>query len=349
MRQTLLFILLFISTTTFAQREYGVCDSTSYVFNADTTIIAGRKKLYLQTMAGITPLHDFTATDTNLYIRDFDIIKPTLWYTLVGSRYIGGGTTYLYKSTDQGQSWNIDTSYYAATLTYPAGSFHYNKSINQLQRVGEDSIALFMYYYESGIFFSVDGGSTWREWFRNLQTHYQGFLECDNHYYLYSFEGDALRPFMFAFHKSQLFTNIGSVEWQMTADSTHPRCIGTINGRCIYASSSLSRCEVYNFFRDTLDGACATLPLAFNSASPEATRFNIFPNPAPGGSQISITTNRQVTNVRVLDYTGRQVDASFAKAGEGWYTVHIKEYIGYIFTVVVTTPSGTFARRIIVE
>lgn len=348
MRQTLLFILLFISTGTSAQREYGVCDSTFYTFNSDTTVIAGQRKLYLQTSAGVTLLSDFTTPDTAFYIRDFDIIKPTQWYTLVGKRNIGS-ETYLYQSADRGQTWTLDTSYYAAILNSPASNNYYNKSINQLQRVGEDSIVLFMHYYESGIFFSVDGGSTWREWFRNLQTHYQGFLECDNYYFLYSFEGDALRPFMFPIHKSKLFTNVGGTEWYMPNNSTHPRCIGMVNGRCIYASSSLSRCEVYNFFRDTLDGACATLPLAFNTATPEATRFNIFPNPAPGGSQISITTNRPVTNVRVLDYTGRQVDASFTKKGEGWYTVHIEERIGYIFTVIVTTPSGTFARRVVVE
>lgn len=347
MKQTLLFIMLFISTTTFAQREFGVCDSTSYAFNADTTIIAGQKKLYLQTTAGLTLLHDFTMADTAFYIRDFDIIKPTQWYTLVGSRYIGS-ETYLYQSADRGQTWVLDTSYYTATLTYPAGNYDYNKSINQVQRMGEDTIALFMGYYESGIFFSVDGGTTWREWFRNLQTHYQGMLECDNYYYLYSFEGDALRPFMFPIHKSKLFTNIGGTDWYMPGNNTHPRCIGMVNERCIYASSSLSRCEVYNFFADTVAGACALLPAYTKGITPSVDEMLVYPNPAQEGDVITISVG-ELLSVRLLDYTGRHVEVAMNKEGIGKYTFSLNGQPAGIYTLVAATPTGTIVRRILVE
>lgn len=348
MKKLLLFICLFISITSFGQREYGLCDSSFYTFNTDTTIIAGRKKLYIQTGAGITLLRDFTMADTNFYIRDFDIIKPTLWYTLVGARYIGA-ETYLYRSVDRGQTWALDTSYYAATLNYPAANNYYNKSINQLQRMGQDSIALFMHYYESGIFFSVDGGDTWREWFRNMQTHYQGILECDYHYYLYSFEGDAIKAFMFPFHKSKLFANIGGDEWYMLGDSTHARCIGTVNDRCIYAANSLPRCHVYNFFVDTLVGACATLPAFTSTVKPNTNELAIYPNPAHDGETITISTNGDMMNARVLDYTGRQINVIISKASAVKYTLSLKGYAAGIYTIVLTTVEGIIAKRITVE
>lgn len=63
---------------------------------------------------------------------------------------------------------------------------------------------MFMHYYESGIIYSTDAGNTWTKWFDNLIVHYQGMLTCNDRYYLYSFEGDAFRPWMFGFDKNLL-------------------------------------------------------------------------------------------------------------------------------------------------
>ncbi|MBK6400157.1 MAG: hypothetical protein IPF75_18370 [Bacteroidetes bacterium] len=77
------------------QREYNTCDSTQFILNNDTTIIAGKRNLYVYTSSVTSHLYDFSTSDTNQYIRDFDIVKPDLWFTVVGSRYIGASRNYI--------------------------------------------------------------------------------------------------------------------------------------------------------------------------------------------------------------------------------------------------------------
>jgi len=182
---------------TAAQREFNVCDSTFYTFNSDTTIVAGKRQLYILSNSNLFPLFDFTTTNPDEYIRDFDILKPNLWYTVVGSRYIGSPTQ-LYKSINQGQSWDLDTNHFnASNVAFLSPAFlspAFLRSINNVQHLGGDTIVMFMHYYESGIIYSTDAGTTWTKWFDNLITHYQGMLECDNKYYIFGYEGDAFRP-----------------------------------------------------------------------------------------------------------------------------------------------------------
>ncbi len=97
------FIILFNLSvlSVYGQREYLVCDSTEYILNNDTSVIASRNQIYFSTSAGINLIYNFSHPDTNYYIRDFDIVNSNLWYTLIGSRYIGAPSI-LYRSGDQG-------------------------------------------------------------------------------------------------------------------------------------------------------------------------------------------------------------------------------------------------------
>ena len=93
-------------------RAFEACDSTSYFLNSDTTIVVDKYSIYSKTNSGIQLIYEFDMPFSNYFIRDFDIITPDFWYTLVGQNTISN-STFLYKSTDRGQSWDIDTSYYS--------------------------------------------------------------------------------------------------------------------------------------------------------------------------------------------------------------------------------------------
>jgi hypothetical protein len=341
--------MLFCLNQTWAQREYNVCDSTFYPFNADTTVIAGKRMLYIQTPGGVTPIADFTTLDTNEYIRDFDIIKPDLWYTLVGRRYIGGNTA-LYKSNDRGQTWTLDTSFFEATI-YDTSFFDqtYYNSINQLQKMGEDTIVLFVGYYHSGLVYSVDGGNTWQEWFRNMIVHYQGILECDNYYFLYAFEGDAFSPVMFAFQKYLLFSSSSNGDWDNNVPTTyHPPCHNGNDQRCIYAPQSLSRCAQYHHFVDTLPDVCTQLLSVLNPD--ELIRVTLSPNPTHDFIDVKIPLHSiNINELIVYDYLGRRIQPKIIKITGNTYRVQMSNYTTGIYTIVLNAGREVIASRFLLE
>jgi hypothetical protein len=134
-----------------------------------------------------------------------------------------------------------------------------------------------MHYYESGIIYSTDMGITWKKWFNNLITHYQGMLKCDNKYYIYGYEGDGFKSWMFGFNKHLLFTSDSLGQWtSFNINSNHPPCstvYDTVN--CIYAPFNLGRCGSYNYYKSFIDSLCA--PLGYSSYT--QTLLTIFPNP----------------------------------------------------------------------
>ena len=334
-------IICFLSILTYhiatAQREFNECDSTFYSLNEDTTVVAGKRQLYIQTNSNLVPLFDFTTTDPDEYIRDFDIVKPNLWFTVVGSRYIGSSTQ-LYKSINQGQTWDLDTNHYqTSNVQFLSPSFL--QSINNLQHLGGDTIVMFMDYYISGIIYSTDAGATWTKWFDNLITHYQGMLECENKYYIFGYEGDAFRPWMFGFEKSLLFTSDSAGAWNsFSTNSNHPRCStsnDTIN--CIYAANNLTRCATYNFFKSFIDSICN--PLALNTIEKET--FQIFPNPteeflniiSPTSAPSRITIFNSIGEIAtnyVVDKMGKEIRVDLKNQPDGIYFLRI-EYKGSLY------------------
>lgn len=343
---TLLLVLSWLGTH--AQREFAVCDSTFYPYNADSTIIAGRYKLYLQTSSGISLLRNFATSDTNEYIRDFDIVRPDRWYVLTGQRYIGGPTQ-LYRSDDRGQTWVTDTSFYPVMYTSWGARLTYYNSINQLQRLGQDTIMLFIGYYESALVYSVNGGNSWQFWFDNLIVHYQGFLECDNYYFLYSFEGDAFRPWMFPIPKSLLFSPDTGGAWNSFSNILHARCSGTTNPRCVYGPTSVPRCNVYQFFVDTLASSCAALPSGLPETLQPTGQLSIAPNPA--AENVAIQWNGEVLyTVRIIDAFGRTYAPPYVVTGNGLWRVNTAQLPpGYYMIQAISQYGSLASGRLLIE
>jgi hypothetical protein len=342
---TLSFVVCFFVSTALAQREYNTCDSTFYTYVGDTTIVAGKRHLYFQTGSGLTQFANFTSTDTSEYIRDFDIVQPDLWYTLVGLRYIGSPTR-LYKSRDRGVIWVEDTSFYVATRYHPTSAHDYYNSINQLQYLGNNTIVLLVGYYESGLVYSTDNGATWKEWFRNLISHYHGFLECNNKYYLYGFEGDAFRPWMFGFDKSLLFSPDTSGAWDMTRELYHPQCSGLANPNCIYAEPNINRCGQYSYMKNYIDSMCTALSV------PEITEHDgtrVYPNPSNGRFEVVVKEGR-VKEIRVHDMLGRDMKAGVSTLGAGKRVVELHNTTKGMYVVLISNTDGTvITRRILVK
>jgi hypothetical protein len=336
-RIVFIFLSILYYQITIAQREFNECDSTLYTLNADTIVVAGKRQLYIQTNSNLFPISDFSTTDPDEYIRDFDIVKPNLWFTVVGSRYIGSPAQ-LYKSINQGQSWTLDTSHYnASNVQFLSPSFL--QSINNLQHLGGDTIVMFMDYYISGIIYTTDAGATWTKWFDNLITHYQGMMECDNKYYIFGYEGDAFRPWMFGFDKSLLFTSDSAGAWNSFSNmSNHPNCStsnDTVN--CIYASSNLSRCATYNYFKSFIDSICN--PLALNTIENEI--FHIYPNPteeflniiSPTSEPSRLSIYNSIGEI-VTNYTsikmGKEIRVDLTNQSTGIYFLRI-DYKGSMY------------------
>lgn len=273
-----LFCILFLESLT-AQREYNVYDSTFYTLNNDTTIIAGKRQLYWLVNNTATPLHDFTTPDTNYYIRDFDIINDYVWYTLVGSRYISN-ETFLYKSIDKGNTWALDTSYYAVVPpdSLSGGAFTTYNGINQIQELGEDTVALLIGYYSSAVVYSYNAGQNWNWWFESMHAHYGGFLSCDTTYYLWGWAGDGFSAYMFAINKSALFT----------APYTYTYCQPTPpgNNSCVRAIGAPSRYLAYVYFDNFIDSICSAPINTVRSWETDKTAFTLYPNPLQQGNAL---------------------------------------------------------------
>jgi len=289
----LLLFFVFFYSIAFAQREYGSCDSTTYTLNNDTTVVVGKTKLYLLTNNTLVPLFDFTTSDTNDYIRDFDIVKPDLWYTVVGGKYIGMPSQ-LFKSTNRGQTWQLDTSYY--TIANGANlPNNFLKCINNFQHLQGDTFVMFMSYYESGIIYSTNGGQTWTKWFDNLISHYQGMFLCNNKYYIYGFKGDAFRAWMFGFDRQLLFSSDSVGLWNsFNSMGNHPPC-STMNDtvNCVYASANLSRCATYIYFKQWIDSLCSAL----STLNYDQSFIKVYPNPTNGMLHIDLLAYTPTTIV----------------------------------------------------
>ncbi len=340
-----LFIILFISLCyvlpfqSLAQRELNVCDSTYYELNIDTTIVAGKRDLYVYSNSILTPLYNFTTLDTADYIRDFDIIRPDLWFTIVGRSTIGFPTN-LYKSIDRGQTWTLDTNHFSASNAQLVNA-DFLRSINNLQHLNGDTLIMFMHYYESGLIYSTDAGATWTKWFHNLITHYQGMFECGNKYYLYSFPGDGFRAWMFGFEKNLLFTPDTGGQWSSFSPMIyHPPCSvsnDTIN--CIYPPPFLSRCGVYNYFKNFIDSSCVLLNM--NEIVDE--RIEIFPNPVQ--DVFTLISNEAIKQIEIFKTTGELIfNRTDLKTQQ--LQINLSDHAKGIYFVVIRTSKQIITKKI---
>jgi len=281
-----------------AQR-FNYCDSTFHQLNADTMVIAGRKHLYFQTGNTTTVFHDFSTTNSDEYLRDFEIVKPSLWYAVIGTFWLGTEGK-LYKSLDRGQTWTIDTNHYAATNTQflPSGTL---PIISNLQHLNGDTLLMFVGYYHSAILYSVDLGLTWKKWFDNQITYYQGMLECNDKYYIFSYQGDGFSAAMFGFNKNLLFTSDSAGLWtNYNLNGYHPACYQGNNADCIYAAEILG-CGIYSYFKNYVDSICSTFSgIEVIDKSAYDNLGIIYPNPFNGTITIKGALGAETYNLNNL-------------------------------------------------
>lgn len=298
-------------------RGFSFCDSTVYNLNNDTDIIAGRHKLYLKNSFNITTLYNFYDGNPDYYIRDFDIIKPDLWYTVIGSRYIGD-LTKLYKSTNKGLTWMQDTAYFSAidssllssNLGFNPFDPYYYKSINQIQKIGKDSVLIFLGYYMSGILYSTNSGASWNHWFGNMPAHYHGMFACKNKYYLYQLEGDGFVGRMFSFEKQYIFRNDSLVNFDHlpTGSGQHPDfTAGNVSGVLYY--TNVNWCTFFNTLSDTINSQCSSATFIPNKQK-QKVDFLIFPNPASNSLYVKVNTEAIIQlnlYLKLYDVFGNEV------------------------------------------
>ena len=216
LKSLLAFILIILfSQNVFAQRDYYFRDSTIYPINNNLSFIAGKRILYKNQNGIITKLKDFSIQDdSTFYIRDVDFINEQKVYVLLGSMYISN-ETFLYQTTNGGLSFDIDTSYYKASLY---------KSINQVQFLDNNTIALFDGYYESSVIRSFDGGKTWDRWLNSMVAHYFQLHRCNNiQWYLIGLPGDGFSSYSFPIPDSLWVKN--GLEYTSGCHNGAPNCV----------------------------------------------------------------------------------------------------------------------------
>lgn len=292
-----------------AQRQWGLSDSTSYTVGGDTTLIASRHILYRALPGDTTLLWDFTdPQEPDHFIRDVDHWSSGEYYVLVGSRYIGYPTT-LYKSTDAGSTWSIDSSFFEAA-TEPT-------SLNQMTIVG-DTAFLFNGYYISEVLRSFDRGLTWQFWFQSLIAHYYGIIPCGNTAFIYGMVGDAFTPSMWQIPDSLWDLQVSNY-WSGCHNSGAPGC---------YYPPGIQYPVVVQYFDSLASALCATgLSVGEPAAGPQLT---LAPNPAT--DRIHVIGSRAGAELLITDGLGREQRVQ--RTGEvlaigtlpaGVYHVHITE------------------------
>lgn len=313
-RICLFLVIILFSQKVEAQhfRQYDLCDSTEYVLNSDTTIVVSKYNLYTQTESDFQLHYAFDMPFSDYYIRDFDIVAPNFWYTLIGDKTISN-PSYLYKSTDHGQNWVIDTSYYSAinnsitNITFDPFDPNYYQSINQVQKIGTDTILLFLGYYGSGIVYSIDGGNEWSHWFANSPAHYFGMLECEQSYYLYQQEGDGFVGRMFPFDKQFLFRNDSLVNFDhLPSGSGHHPPLHLNDLSYVVYYSNLNNCEAFFSLNNYVDSICQLTTTSSSSLQDQS--LQIYPNPSDG--QFNIQINPAIFSpieMTVYNYAGQKM------------------------------------------
>lgn len=334
MNRLLLLILLIVNTSlgAYAQRVYDLCDSTTYEWAADSSFVVGRSTLYVRTGNSLTTRYQFPLATSDHFVSDFEMIEKNLWYAVVSKRYIGDSTT-LFRSIDQGISWQVDTSFYPAAKASSLAETY--NSINQLQRLGTDTIVLFIGYYRSGVVYSTDGGETWTEWFNNLISYYHGMISCADSIYMFGFDGDGFNSSMVGFARSELFSS----------DYVHRACHGGNVPGCIYAPSNIDPCERINFYKQYVASICPEFATSINTFDKGLGLF-VYPNPTTGSVTIDLGQPAS-GSVMIIDILGQVVEHMGFDQTD---LLHINMEAGPgVYFVVIQTEQGKTVRKLLVE
>lgn len=263
--------LMWVSLNCYAQRNIrSGNDSTQYTISTNKTIIAGRHKLYLLSNNTTSLLYDFTVpSDTDLFVRDVDFVDDQKGYVIIGSRYIGN-ETWLYKTTDGGNTFVLDTSYFSEAK---------QKSLNQMQVISSNHFLLFDGYYQSAVLRSTDGGNTWDRWIEDLIAHYFQVHVCANgKWFLNGLEGDGFPSYSMPIPDS-LFG--------LTRQVPFHNCFTQGGGDCVVLAYNLPyvKGDVLRYFTDTLQQLCGN-STAVQDTKLQLAPINVWPN--PGNDKITI-------------------------------------------------------------
>lgn len=306
-------IIILFSKSVFAQRDYYFRDSTIYPINNNLSFIAGKRILYKNQNGIITQLKDFSLpNDSTFYIRDVDFINEQKGYVLFGSMYIGV-PSFLYITNNGGLSFELDTSYYKASL---------HKSINQVQFLDDNTIVLFDGYYESSLIRSFNGGQTWEMWLNSLIAHYFQLHRCNNSkWYLIGVPGDGFSSYSFPIPDS-LWTKNG-LEFMSGCHNGAPGCIRVFRDGDRDRATDFIAKQI-----DTLTKICGNM-----TAVQEAVKENqilYYPNPTKDVLTISGSMNESFS---LTNLTGEKILSGFIDELE--YNIHLQEL-----------PNGIYLLRI---
>lgn len=289
-------LIVFLCFETNAQRQWGLNDSTTYVINNDTTVIVSRKKLYLQQGGSQILVRDFTEPqNADLYIRDFDFFDARNWYVLVGNRYIGHNTL-LFKTTNAGNTWVQDTSYYAQSNLQN----NYPPSINQIQVTNDSTIFLFDGYYDSRVIYSTNNGASWTLWFQSLIAHYYGVFICGSDYYLYGLTGDGFPAFMFKI-PNHLFGQQNVFDFYSGCHN------GISEPQCIFEPDNAGTVPmIVSYFNLKADSICNSTLNSINTPT-AYNKIIIYPNPAETVISVSGIKNTKEIETEIYNSVGKIV------------------------------------------
>ncbi len=172
----------------------------------------------------------------------------------------------LFKTTDAGTTWTIDTSFVEAATEPP--------SLNQMTIVG-DTAFLFNGYYISEVLRSYDRGLTWEFWFQSLIAHYYGIIPCEHTAFIYGMVGDAFQPTMWQIPDSLWDLQIANY-WSGCHNSGAPGC---------YYAPSIQYPDVVHHFDSLVNALCANA-LSVNEPWSLADLV-LAPNPTQGRMVLS--------------------------------------------------------------
>ena len=326
-------------------RVFAVNDSTAYPLNADTSLVAGRNRLYLQSSSGQTLIRDFTdANDTTSFINDFEMLTDSVWYVMTRSFYWGNDAT-LYKTLDQGSTWQIDSSYLPATQAAADTSIiNLPKDVYQLQLISADTMLLFVGYYSAAIFYSVDAGANWQLWFHNQIVNYRGLLECGDDYYLWGEGGDGFSAAMFRFDGSLLLSPDTNDVWRnYNSTGHHPACYnGSPN--CVYYGGAYPL--TYPYFRAYADSICA-LPTAVATPQEPQPTPNLYPNPASDGVFYVRLPQSEPVEYAIFDALGRLVAQQATGQISDLLTIDLSRQSAGIYFLHLHSPQGEWRFKLL--
>ena len=339
-------------------RAFGINDSTFHFINSDTTIVVGQDKIYYDTSAGLSLCKDFSLYDSNYnslgisqnnfesnyYIRDFDTLNSQEWLVVVGSRYIGG-TTLLFKTTNQGQNWDRDTSYHTAVDSLMFSDNSNYRSINKLKSLGSDTLVLLMGYYTSGMVYSIDGGQNWNPWFSMWWSHWQEIFECSDYYYMLSTPGDGFNSYLYRVPKDSIF---------------HPDVISNgIFSPCITGTGNTSPCmqpdlppnvndslNLYYFYKDYVFNLCSITTSVDHDVKKPKSSLSIYPNPVSDKCTISWGDLKKPESIDVLDLSGSELELSISY-GDNYATLVSDQLPMGIFIVRIQMGQDYIYKKIV--